>query len=169
MAGKTSLQEYQRKLAERLAGGEGHRAASKLGVRVGAENWMIDLADAGEIIPVPAITPVPLTRPWFKGMTSIRGKLFSVVDFSAFLGSAPAALTDQARLLMIGERFRTGAALLVDRSLGLRNPAELRERTGGGTVWTWLKAEFTDPDGRDWKELDIPKLVHHPDFLGVAS
>jgi len=169
MAGRTSLQEFQRKLAERLGGEERHRTASKLGVRVGAENWLVDLADAGEIIPVPPVTPVPLTRPWFKGMTSIRGRLFSVVDFSAFLGGAPAALTDQSRLLMIGERFRTGAALLVDRSLGLRNPAELRERSGGGTAWPWVRAEFTDPDGKAWKEIDISKLVHHPDFLGVAS
>ncbi|MGH2362725.1 MAG: chemotaxis protein CheW, partial [bacterium] len=127
MAERTSLRDYQRKLAERLRGGQGHRATSKLGVRVGTENWMVDLADAGEIIPVPPVTPVPLTRPWFKGMTNIRGNLYCVVDFSAFLGGAPAPITDQSRLLLIGGRFRTGSALLIDRSLGLRDPAQLRE------------------------------------------
>jgi twitching motility protein PilI len=170
MAERTSLRDYQRALAERLRGGEGPRAISKLGVRVGAENWMVDLADAGEIIPVPPVTPVPLTRPWFKGMTNIRGKLFSVVDFSAFLGGPPAPVTDQSRLLLIAERFRTGSALLVDRSLGLRNPAELQKHSNGGsTARPWVRAEFTDPNGEGWKELDISKLVEHPDFLGVAS
>jgi twitching motility protein PilI len=169
MAERTSLRDYQRALAERLRGGESRGAASKLGVRVGAENWLVDLADAGEIMPVPAVTPVPLTRPWFKGMTSIRGKLYSVVDFSAFLGGAPALITDQSRLLLIGERFRTGAALLVDRSPGLRSPADLKERSGGRDARPWVKAEFTDPDGGGWKELDISMLVHHPDFLGIAS
>jgi twitching motility protein PilI len=168
MAERTSLRDYQRALAERLRGGEGRVSASKLGVRVGAENWLVDLADAGEIIPVPPVTPVPLTRPWFKGMTSIRGRLYSVVDFSAFLGGAAATGTDQSRLLLIGERYRTGAALLVDRSLGLRSPAELRTLRQRDAQ-PWVKAEYTDPDGGGWKELDISKLVHHPDFLGVAS
>jgi twitching motility protein PilI len=169
MAERTSLRDYQRALAERLRGGEGRVAASKLGVRVGAENWLVDLADAGEIIPVLPVTPVPLTRPWFKGMTSVRGRLYCVVVFSAFLGGASATATDQSRLLLIGERHRTGAALLVDRSLGLRSPAELKEHSGSGNAQPWVKAEYTDPDGGGWKELDISKLVHHPDFLGVAS
>jgi twitching motility protein PilI len=169
MAERTSLRDYQRALAERLRGGEGRVSASKLGVRVGTENWLVDLADAGEIIPVPPVTPVPLTRPWFKGMTSIRGRLYSVVDFSAFLGGAAAAGTDQSRLLLIGERYRTGAALLVDRSLGLRSPAELKVHSGSGNAHPWVKAEYTDPNGGGWRELDISKLVHHPDFLGVAS
>jgi twitching motility protein PilI len=169
MAERTSLRDYQRALAERLRGGESRAATSKLGVRVGAENWMVDLADAGEIMPVPPVTPVPLTRPWFKGVTNIRGKLCSVIDFSAFLGGAPASLTDQSRLLLIGERFRTGAALLVDRSLGLRNLSELQVRSNGSAGRAWVKAEFTDPEGSGWKELDLSKLVQHPDFLDVAS
>jgi twitching motility protein PilI len=169
MADRISLRDYQRALVERLRAGESHAAASKLGVRVGGENWLVDLVDAGEIVAVPPVTPVPLTRSWFRGMTSIRGKLYSVVDFSAFLGGAPAPATDQSRLLLIGERFRTGAALLVDRSLGLRNPAELKERAGSANAHQWVKAEYTDPGGGSWKELDIAMLVHHPDFLGVAS
>jgi twitching motility protein PilI len=169
MTERTSLRDYQRELAERLRGGESGRATSKLGVQVGNDNWLVDLADAGEVIAVPPVTPVPLTHPWFKGMTNIRGNLYSVVDFPAFLGGAPAPITDHSRLLLIGERFRTGAALLVDRSLGLRNPAQLRPRPGDGAHKPWVKAEYTDPDGRGWKELDISQLVRHPEFLGVAS
>jgi twitching motility protein PilI len=168
MAQKTSLRDYQRALAERLRGGEDHAAASKIGVRVGAENWLVDLADAGEIIPLTPVTPVPLTRSWFRGMTSIRGRLYSVVDFSAFLGGALATATDQSRLLLIGERFRTGAALLVDRSLGLRSQAELKPRSGSDAK-PWVKAEFIDAGGGAWKELDVATLARHPDFLGVAS
>jgi twitching motility protein PilI len=169
MAERTSLRDYQRALAERLRVGKGHAAASKLGVRVGAGNWLVNLADAGEIVPVPQVTPVPLTRPWFKGMASIRGRLYGVVDFSAFLGGAPATSTDQSRLLLIGERFRAGAALLVDRSLGLRSPAELKEHSGADSRAPWVRAEFIDPEGGSWKELDFSALVQHPDFLGIAS
>ena len=170
MAEKLSLRDYQRDLAERLRAAEGSRASSMLALQVGEEGWLVDLVDASEVIPVPPIAAVPLTRAWFRGAANIRGNLFSVVDFPAFLGGAAAALTDQSRLLLIGERFRTGAALLVDRSLGLRNPAQLKALPASGAARApWLKGEFQDPDGRAWKELDLSQLVQHQDFLNVAA
>src|SRR5882672_9531902 len=169
MAEKLSLRDYQRDLAERLRAAEGSRSASMLALQVGEEGWLVDLVDASEVIPVPPITTVPLTRAWFRGAANIRGNLFSVVDFPAFLGGAAATLTEQSRLLLLGERFRTGAALLVDRSLGLRNPAQLKPlpRSGGARA-PWLKGEFQDPDGRAWKELDLSQLVQQQGFLNVA-
>ena len=166
MAARTSLRDYQRELAERLRGAGTGRIASKLGLQVGDESWLVDLADAGEVLPVPPITPVPLTRPWFRGVANIRGNLYSVVDFPAFLGRTPVAPGDQSRLLLVGERFRLGTALLVDRSLGLRNPAQLE--AAGGEPGPWARAQYADADGRRWKELDLPQLVQHPDFLSVS-
>jgi twitching motility protein PilI len=169
MADRISLKDYQHALVERLRSAEGGRTASRLGVQVGTENWLVDLADAGEVIPVPAIWPVPLTRPWLKGMSSIRGVLYSVVDFPAFLGGTGVTLGEQARLLLLGERFRLSSALLIDRSLGLRNPEQLQPRAAGAQAAPWLKAEYDDVDGKQWKELDMVQLAQHPDFLGVAA
>jgi twitching motility protein PilI len=165
---RTSLREYQRDLAERLRSAGRGVAASKLGVQVGAEAWLVDLTDAGEVIPVPPITPVPLTKPWFRGMANIRGNLYSVVDFPAFLGGKAVAATSEARLLLIGERFRTGVSLLVDRSLGLRGEGQLQPRTSDKEKAAWVRAQHTDADGREWLELDVPQLIQHADFLGVA-
>lgn len=166
MAERTSLRDYQRDLAERLRGAGAMRIASKLGLQVGEEAWLVDLTEAGEVAPVPAITPVPLTRPWFKGVANIRGVLYSVVDLPEFLGQKPVVLGDRSRLLLIGERFRLGAALLVDGALGLRNPSQLRTNESGGGAWA--RAAYTDRDGKQWKELDLPQLAQHPDFLGVG-
>ena len=165
---RTSLRDYQRELAERLRSAGSGTAASKLGVQVGAGNWLVDLTDAGEVIPVPPVTPVPLTKPWFKGVANIRGNLYSVVDFPAFLGGAPAAAGADARLLLVGERFRTGVALLVDRSLGLRGTTQLKARASDAEQAPWVRAEHADSEGREWVELDVPQLLQHPDFLGVA-
>ncbi|HEY8069575.1 MAG TPA: chemotaxis protein CheW [Burkholderiales bacterium] len=172
MAARTSLRDYQRELAGRLQSAASGHAASKLGVQVGAESWLVDLADAGEVLPVPPITAVPLTRPWFRGVTNIRGKLYSVVDFPAFLGGAAVVAGEQTRLLLLGERFRMGSALLVDRSLGLRGAEQLqakRENSASGGGAPWLKAEYSDKEGRQWKELDLAKLVQDPAFLEVAA
>jgi twitching motility protein PilI len=167
MAEKLSLRDYQRDLAERLRAAESSHSVSMLALQVGDQGWLVDLGDAGEVIPVPKITPVPLTRAWFKGVTNIRGNLYSVVDFTAFLGGIPVTVSDQSRLLLIGDRFRMGSALLVDRSLGLRNPAQLTPRAKSSNA-AWVKGEYADPEGRVWQELDLPQLVLQPDFLSVA-
>jgi twitching motility protein PilI len=166
MAARISLRDYQRELAERLRNAQVGAAVSMLGVQVDDEAWLVDLREAGEVIPVPPVTPLPLTRPWFKGVTNIRGNLFSVVDFPAFLHKRPVAQGDQARLLILGERFRLGAALLIDRSLGLRNPEKLERRDGA--LPAWARAQYADEEGRIWKELDVAQLAQHPDFIGVG-
>ena len=86
MDSRTSLRDYQRDLAERLRSAQGAVNASMLGVQVDDEAWLVDLREAGEVIPVPPITPLPLTRPWFKGLANIRGNLYSVVDFPEPVG-----------------------------------------------------------------------------------
>jgi twitching motility protein PilI len=166
MAARTSLRDYQLDLAERLRKAEVGRNASMLGLQVGDEAWLVDLTEAGEVVPVPDITPVPLMRPWFKGLANIRGNLYSVVDFPAFLQRPPVALSDQSRLLLLGERFRLSAALLVHRSLGLRNPSQLTRKEGATAAWA--RAAYADGDGRQWKELDVAQLAQHPDFLAVG-
>jgi twitching motility protein PilI len=166
MASRISLRDYQRELAERLRNAEVGRSASMLGVQVDDEAWLVDLREAGEVLPVPPITPLPLTRSWFKGLTNIRGNLYSVVDFPAFLQRRPVVHGDQARLLLFGERFRLGAALLIDRSLGLRNPEKLERREG--ELPAWVRAQYADAEGRLWKELDLSQLAQHPDFIGVG-
>ena len=168
MAQRISLRDYQRELAERLRQADSARSASKLGVQVGDQNWLIDLVEASEVIPVPPITPVPLARPWFRGVANVRGNLYSVVDFAEFLRTGVSGTGDQARLVLLGERFRSAAALLVDRSLGLRNPAQLRAREAAQGRAAWLRAEYDDDSGGRWSELDVAELVRDAEFLSVA-
>ena len=168
MAERLSLRDYQRALAERLREAGAGRIASKLGVQVGTETWLVDLKDAGEVIPVPPVSPVPLTRAWFKGVANVRGNLYSVIDFPAFLGVGAVALGESSRLLLLGDRFRTAAALLIDRSLGLRNPDELKPRAAAEAP-AWQSGVFEDREGKMWKELDVPQLVRHTDFLSVSA
>jgi len=161
---RLSLRDYQRELAERLRLADSARSASKLGVQVGSETWLIDLVEAGEVIPVPPITHVPLTQPWFRGVANVRGNLYSVVDFAAFVGVSSVELTERSRLVLLGERLRSAAALLVDRSLGLRNPDQLHARPMEGQA-AWVRSQYNDADGGAWKELDVAKLVQHEQFL----
>ena len=170
MAARVSLRDYQRGLAERLRGAQaGAMAASRLGLQVGQDPWVGDLADAAELIPVPAITAVPLTRPWFRGVVNVRGNLYNVVDLAAFFGGTPVAAGEQARLLLLAERFLMRSALLVDRSLGLLDARELTPHADAPSASPWIRALHADRGGRIWRELDVAQLVRHAVFLGVAS
>src|SRR5207244_11648659 len=111
----------------------GARVASKLGCRLAGEAWLVDLVEAGTVLPVPPLTPVPLAQPWFRGVANIRGNLYSVTDFSAFARDLPTAMTEHARLLIIAERFRVGAALLVERAIGLRSNAGMQANASSAT------------------------------------
>ena len=168
MAAAASLREYQLALSERLqSAAAGTRVASKLGLRVRGEDWLVDLTEAGEVIPVPAMSPVPLARPWFRGVANVRGNLYSVTDFGMLLGAEPALLTEHSRLLLFAERFRAGAALLVERAVGLRNADGLKPVTDRSNP-RWVRAQHNDAEGRLWKELDIPALIQDEAFLEVS-
>ena len=167
MAQRISLRDYQRELVERLRSPDAGRITSKLGVQAGGEGWLVELTEAGEIIPVPPITAVPRTKPWFRGVANVRGVLYTLVDLAAFLGGTPCALSEQSRLLLIGTRYRTGAGLLVDRSLGLRNPAQLKP-CPGAVQTAWVRSQYEDEDGKIWRELDLGALVQQEEFLNAG-
>lgn len=167
-AARLSLRDYQLALSQRLQSAEaGARVASKLGLRAAGQAWLVDLVEAAEVLPVPPITPVPLAQPWFKGVANIRGNLYSVTDFSAFASDLPTPLSEHARLLIIAERFRVGAALLVERSLGLLG-AEALKPHASSAAQPWVKAQYIDADATVWKELDVAALVQNESFLEVS-
>ncbi len=170
MARRISLREFQKSLAERLASaqrGESRRAL--LGVASGNDLWLLDLADSGEVVPLPALTTVPLTKPWFAGIANIRGTLHSVVDFSAFRGGEPTRRNANARLLLVGARHGINSALLVDRTLGLKGIEDLEPVPADAGAPLWASEKWQDAAGRGWTRLDLRALFSDPSFFDVGS
>jgi twitching motility protein PilI len=179
MAKRISLREFQQGLSERLVSARrGEGAQALLGIESGADelpggsHWLIDLADSGEVAPLPELTPVPLTKPWFAGIANIRGVLYSVVDFSAWRGGAPTPCNAQSRLLLVGARHGINSALLVRRALGLRPQLQMHAAgdTGAdaGEPAPWLGGRFKDAQDIIWTQLRIPALLSDPSYLDIA-
>ena len=168
MAKQISLREFQQGLAQRLREAQAEtEPTSRLGVQAGSGNWLLKLDDAGEMLPLPEISGVPLTKPWYLGLANIRGVLSSVVDFAGFVGGEPTARTPDCRLLLIAERFHSFSGLVISRMLGLKNVQTMQLAQEPATR-SWIAAAYRDDEGRLWHELDIGALVEHDDFLQVG-
>ncbi len=171
MAKKISLREYQEsvvaKLQSSLAGGGG--TASKLGIQVGNDLWLVDLQDASEVVAVPELCSVPLTHHWYRGIANVRGSLYSVVDLSLFMGNEPTMLSASSRLLLVNGRFISNSALLVSRMLGLRNLDQFQAEQSAEPHMPWQSGPYRDGDGKLWKTLDMAALAANPQFLQVAT
>ena len=169
MAKKISLREFQQGLVSRIQNAtEATVTSARLGVQAGPENWLLELTDASEVVPLPRLTPVPLTRPWFCGVANVRGNLYSVVDFSAYQGYESTAQNVDSRLLLVNTRYLPNSALLVSRMLGLRNVDDFTRVAQGPDAKPWVAAEYQDKGGAAWKQLDLRKLVEDPGFLQVG-
>jgi twitching motility protein PilI len=165
---RTRLRQYQEQLLERMqaARTSSGARAHQLGVEIGGRRYLLDLLDAGEIVPVPALTPVPLTRPWYLGLANIRGSLVGVVDLGLYFdqketeadGAATAPAPGMARLVTFAPALGMPGALLATRVYGLRHAADMQPED----------ARLRDADGVAWTPLALAALVKEERFLQVG-
>ena len=162
------LREFQEYLATRLnSAARGEISSALLGLQSGNDYWLLKLEEAGEILPMPPLSPVPLTHPWFAGMANIRGNLYSVIDFAAFRGEDPTPRTSHARLVLLGARFGINSAILVHRMLGLR-PADTFTTTTETDSQRFVTEVLTDSEGKRWRRLDVPALLADQKFMQIG-
>jgi twitching motility protein PilI len=173
----TQLKDFQSRLNERLReAGTTPDLAARLGLMIGGQRWLVDLSEAGEIVPVPdTIAPVPLTRDWLLGLVNLRGALYTVIDLQRFAHLGRTEVSKESRLLALAARLEFNAAILVTRMLGLRNVASMRieesspspEEGGFGPSGRpdWVGRTLIDADGHRWHELDLARLAAGSTFL----
>lgn len=189
-ARRIRMREFQSRLVDRMQAARGGSdvRAGQLGVMIGERRWLFDLQQAGEIVAVGPITRVPLTQPWFLGLTNIRGNLTSVVDFAQFRGGAATVLDKECRIIAFAPTLAFNGALLVARVFGLRNTSDMRpfeenpvppesqqhadadRHENPGSVGPRENAQrFIDADQQIWHVLDLAAVAHDPHYLQVAA
>ncbi len=172
------LREFQSALSDRLRRAQSAPLASnRLGLQIGQRRVLIDLADAGEILAVPDITPVPLTKAWYRGLANVRGNLLGIVDLSLFAGGAATPLDKDSRVLAFSSELHFSSGILVSRMLGLRSAADLgaasesdtaQVATGPDLYAPWMRARLVDAQGVLWDELDLAALTTDERFLQIG-
>ena len=131
MAKENQLRDYQKSILDRIEvikNADTMTAAGHLGVVIGSKNVLVDLQEITETLPMVEIQPVPLVKPWFLGMSNVRGVLFAINDLAQLLENKLTNKSSNTRLLLIGESVSSNVAFLADRLIGLRNLASMKKR-----------------------------------------
>ena len=174
MAKREELRELQARLADRLSQVRTQTAvgASWLAVKISGKNFLLPLSQSGEVVPWNGVEPVPYTKPWMLGVTSIRGILLTVVDLAQMLG-LPIVRNEQtyseASVIALNPMMGVNAALFFERLEGLRGTNDFKESddTPVGAP-EFFGALYTAANGETWQELNLQLLANAPEFLDIT-
>jgi len=168
MAEKVKLRDYQKSILDRLESiknTDAATSASYLGVVIGSKNVLIDLQEISETLPIVDIQPVPLVKPWFLGVSNVRGVLYAINDLAQLLENTYTNISSNTRLLLIGESVSANVAFLADRLIGLRSLGNMEKRGEELSDSLCFKSEsYEDAEKRVWYVLDCSQLVHSKEF-----
>ena len=84
-----------------------------LGFMLSDEQYALDILEIKEIVRLQAITPVPRSPAWLKGIVTLRGVIVPIFDLRSRLGLAEIEHGPETRIVVVyrGEEF---AGLIVD-------------------------------------------------------
>lgn len=164
MSKRLNLREFQQNLIDQLQAENLSTArVSTLGVQMAGRNRLVEMVDVGEVLPLPALTAVPFTKPWFRGVANVRGNLYGVVDVAAYQQIGAATGNINNRILLVADRYAFNVALLVDNVLGLRDARNWKRHEVDGQI------EYQDEQGAFWQKLDVSALLGQEEFLQIGS
>ena len=189
MASQLNLRQYQDSILARLdvalnSDMLNHKAF--LAVIIGGLNVLIDMKQASEVLPVPDIFHVPNTRHWFLGTANIRGNLYAISDFGAFLQAQGVDAQgvdaqgsqdnnkNQLRVVLLQADLAPHTAILVDRLIGLRGletlkkvPINTKKKKTNEESFNifYIDEKYEDADGNLWELLDCQALVNSKAFM----
>ena len=176
MSDKQAIRDLQTRLADRLQSARAQPVSvAWLAVLMGDVRYLLPLSQSGEIFPLPSLTRVPYTQPWFCGVANLRGGLYGVVDLLPLMGSAQAPVRNelawaQARLVTLNPDSGVSCALVLDGLMGLRRQeAFQRFEPAPPDSPAWFGHRFTDLQDQSWQEIDLYALSQTAAFLRIGA
>jgi len=79
---------------------------------VGEENFAISILDVKEIIEMNAITRVPMTPSYIRGVINLRGNVVPVIDLSARLGRECSEITKRTCIVLVQVEYHEESQFL---------------------------------------------------------
>jgi twitching motility protein PilI len=164
------LREFSTQLAQRLKEAPNlPTEPTRLAVRIGPENYLVEMGLTAEIVALPEIARVPWTKAWYRGLANVRGRLVGVIDLQHLMGREPLSAELGQQLLVLGEGLGVAAGVLITRAFGIRNLKDLEGVEPGGSGAAWERLRYRDPEGTLLTELDLRELAAAPAFTAINT
>lgn len=168
MAKDIPLREYQKSLLERLDDIKNTQADSVmsfLGVSIGDKNILVALSEIGETVSLVDIQKVPLVKPWFLGVSNVRGVLYVVNDLLHMMTQKFTKITSSTRMIIVNDSIAPNVAFVADKLIGLRNLELMKKRKEKSDNSVCFRSEtYEDAEGRVWHIMDCSVLVNSTEF-----
>ena len=175
MVQREDLRDLQARLADRLSQARSQAAvgASWLAVKISGKNFLLPLSQSGEVVGWSGVEPVPYTKDWMLGVTSIRGILLTVVDLARMLG-LPIVRSEQvfagASVIALNPMMGVNTALFVEQLEGLRGSSDFASSVDTPEESpAFFGALYTTSSGEQWQELNLQLLANAADFLDITA
>lgn len=171
MANTLDLRQYQQEILSRMGAvaRSGRTDQSRLGVLIGEEHVLVDMSQIAEVLPLPEIFPVPLTKSWFMGIANIRGNLYGISELHHFFHGIPAIKTADKRVLLLNSDIASNVGLVVDRLLGLRTVTSMKQKkTKRSGIEAYFSAQYQDETGAIWKFMDCAAVANSREFVQLS-
>lgn len=165
------LRVFQEELVERMQAARAQTEVrdNRLGVLIGQRRWLLDLQETGEVVPLSAITKVPLTQDWYLGLLNVRGNLISIIDFARYLGLPATEMEPTNRVVTFAPSLGINCGLLVSRVLGLRNVADMLTLPASpNKPATWIGNSYRDSESLEWIGLSLSAIAQDPRFMQIG-
>ncbi len=170
------LAEYERLSLEHVAGLPAQMSAPGLwrgvGYRVGRQRLASGFEEVVEILPMPALTPVPGAQPWMLGVANMRGNLLPVVDLKWFLEGERTVVHEGQRMLVVRQPGGD-VAVLIDELYGQRsfNEPQLIETSelGAGDRYGHFIERAYRLNDQPWGVFSLERLARTPEFRQAAA
>ena len=134
------------------------------------DEFVVQIGEVTEILPVPATTPLPGVHAWARGVANVRGRLLPIVDLGEFLGRHRQARLADNRILVI-QQDELSVGLVVDAVHGLihfstsNHHEELPENLSD-SVRPFSAGHYHQD--RDYVVFNTRRLVSNERFLRAA-
>ena len=138
--------------------------------RIGDLKLVTPVDEVAELLTYPAMSRVPGTKTWVRGIANVRGNLLPIMDLNDYLTRQPTKLTVKSRVLVVNHAG-VFAGLLVDEVLGLHHFLDEERKHQLPELDNFIKSYLTGSYTRDSEDVGIFSmfaLAKSPLFLQVA-
>ena len=139
--------------------------------RVGRHRLASRFDEVVEILPMPAVTPIPGAQSWMLGVANVRGTLLPVVDLKQFLEGERTVLVESQRVLVVRQPGGD-VAVTIDQLYGQRSFLE-EQATETGALGEGRYGHFVERayamGGQAWGVFSLDRLARTPEFRQAAA